>query len=229
MADTWQDRFIAGGSNPRLGIRFDETGRFLPEHGNTIVAQVIPGSATEAALVDLRASLMALPHAADFAFTAVESYHMTVFEGVIETRREAGYWPQDLTLDLDIDTMTRAMADKLEDFHAPPAFAMRLAEVTPNGLHLTGATPQDEATVRLWRDRLADALGFRSPNHDSYGFHTTMTYQKRWPPASALPQYQAALADLAAEFAAKIPVLHLARPNFCRFADMNAFPPVLPL
>ena len=222
----WQEAFLAGGENPRLGSRFDTEGQFLPEHGNTVVAQVTAGSATEAALIDLRHALMALPFADHFAFTAVESYHMTVFEGVIETRRARGYWPDDLALDASIDEMTAAMSAKLAGFSPPPPFQMRLVEVTPLGLHLTGATEKDEVNVRAWRDALAQALGFRTPAHETYGFHTTMAYQKRWPPAKALGLYEQALAQLGADFAARVPVLDLDPPAFCRFADMNAFPPV---
>ena len=77
------------------------------------------------------------------------------------------------------------------------------------------------------RDALADALGFRTPTHQAYGFHTTMAYQKHWPAADALGLYERALAQLGADFAARVPVLDLDPPAFCRFADMNAFPPVL--
>ena len=112
----WQDAFLEGGTNPRLGSRFNAEGQFLPEHGNTVVAQVTAGSATEAALMDLRRALMALPFADHFAFTPIQSYHMTVFEGVIETRRARGYWPDDLPLDASIDAMTQAMSAKLAGF-----------------------------------------------------------------------------------------------------------------
>ena len=222
----WQDNFRAGGRNPRLGQRFDASGRFLPEHGNTVVAQVTAGSPTEAALIWLRQSLMDLPYGANFAFTDVASYHMTVFEGVIETRREYGFWPADLALDLSIDAMTEAMAVKLDGFVPPAAFKMKLLAVTPHGLSLTGATPEDEATVRGWREALAAAFGYRSPEHDAYGFHTTLAYNIEWPPIEALPVYEAAMAQLSAEFAARVPVLDLDPPAFCTFADMNGFPPV---
>ena len=56
-----------------LGTRFDDEGVVLPEHGNTAVAQVFPGFATEAALTDLRAARMALPTARHFACTASPS------------------------------------------------------------------------------------------------------------------------------------------------------------
>lgn len=231
MAVDWQTRVAPqeGTANPYLGRRFDHFGTFLPEAGNTIVAQVVPGSATEAALVWLRGELMALPYADHFAFTAIPSYHMTVFEGVIETRREAGYWPTVVTLDASIDDATAAMTGMLQGLAPLPDFAIRPVAVTPFGLALSGATDADEATARAWRDRLSQALGFRTPHHDSYGFHTTLAYVRSWLPADAVPAYQSAMQLLTAEFLDRVPVMDLARPAFCRFADMNAFPPVLQL
>lgn len=231
MTQHWSDRFIemAGQEPLHLGTRYDASGRFLPEHGNTVVAQVVPGSETEAALVDLRAAMQALPFAHLFAFTAVPSYHMTVFEGIIETRRLASHWPVDLDPQQSVQEATVAMAARLQGFTAPPEFAMRVVEVTPFGLSLTGATGQDEGHVRAWRDGLAQALGLRVPGHDEYGFHTTMAYALQWPPVEAVALYRTALQDLTGAFQARVPVMHLARPAFCTFADMNAFPPVLAL
>lgn len=202
MAEAWAQfmRDVAGQKNPRLGVRFDATGTFLREEGNTIVAQVIAGSATEAALIDLRAALRALPYGHLFAYTVPESYHMTVFEGVIETRRQASHWPSGMDPMAGIDETTMAMAARLEDFGAPPPFAMRVAEVTPFGLNLTGATAEDEANARAWRDALAECLGLRTPNHDSYGFHTTVAYQMEGMPVEAIAGYEEALAGLTAVF-----------------------------
>lgn len=216
-------------TNPHLNRRFDATGRFLPENGNTVVAQVVPGSPTEAALIDLRASLQALPHAAQFAFTAVESYHMTVFEGVVENRLASGYWPEGVALDTPLDEVTARMIERLDGWQAPPPFAMRITAVTPFGLRLTGATEQDEANARAWRDALSRAFGLRSPRHDSYGFHTTLAYVMTPLPPADLPALRVAMDDLTARMQAAVPVMHLGRPAFCRFADMNAFPQIHPL
>jgi hypothetical protein len=231
MGQDWQSDVAPpeGTLNRHLGVRFDQSGRFLREEGNTIVAQVIPGSATEAALISVRDALMALPHAGNFAFTDVASYHMTVFEGVIETRRAPGYWPVDLPLDSSIDAATDAMAEKLRDLPLLPSFVMRPVEVTPFGVILTGATEADEAAVRHWRDRLADALGYRTPTHDSYRFHTTLAYAHTWLPRDALPDFSAALTRISRDLLRRMPTLDLARPAFCRFHDMNAFPPILGL
>lgn len=228
MALDWQDYLAPpqGTPNARLGVRYDTDGRFLPEAGNTVVAQVVPGSSTEAALVWLRGELMALPYARHFAFTDVASYHMTVFEGVIETRREAGLWPPSVPLDAGIDAATDAMSDMLRDLPPLPDFQVRPVAVTPFGLRLAGATDVDEAAVRLWRDTLAGAFGYRAPGHVGYALHTTMAYAHTWLPRAALPGYAEATDGLTQVFLSRVPRLHLARPAFCRFADMNAFPPV---
>lgn len=216
-------------ANPHLNRRFDATGRFLPENGNTVVAQVVPGSPTEAALIELRAALQALPHAAQFAFTAVESYHMTVFEGVVENRRAAEAWPEGVALDTPLAEVTALMTDRLDGWQAPPPFEMRITEVTPFGLRLTGATDLDEGYARAWRDALSHSFRLRTPRHDSYGFHTTLAYVMTPLPPAALPALRAAMDDLTARMQVAVPVLHLARPAFCTFADMNRFPPLRPL
>lgn len=231
MSETWEE-YVAqpeGTANPHLGSRFDDNGTFLPEAGNTVVAQVIAGSETEAALVWLRDELRRLPHARNFAFTEVASYHMTVFEGVTDKRRERAFWPADLPLDTDMPAMTARMAEMARHFAPPPAFRVRATAATPFGLRLAGATPEDEAHMRAWRDGLSRIFGYRSPRHDAYGFHTTLAYVRAWLPPSALPAYTEAMARLTDAFQARVPVLHLARPAFCHFADMNAFPPVLAL
>jgi hypothetical protein len=121
------------------------------------------------------------------------------------------------------------MSARLQGFTTPPAFAVRPVEVTPFGVVLTGATHEDEATARAWRDALSTAFGYRDPAHASYRFHTTLAYCRSWLPASALPEYESAMQHLSAEFLQRIPVMDLARPAFCRFADMNAFPQLVAL
>jgi hypothetical protein len=231
MRHDWQSDLVKpeGSPVPRLGQRFDKAGQFLPEAGNTVVAQVVSGSGTEAALIWLRGEIMALPFAQHFAFTDVASYHMTVFEGVIETRRSSGHWPSTIPLDASIDTVTDAMMTMLHDFPTLPDFAIRPVEVTPFGLELKGATPEDEAAARHWRDTLARTFGYRSASHDTYMFHTTMAYMHSWLPREALPDYVAAMTRLTDNFRQRVPVMELSRPAFCRFADMNAFPPLLAL
>ena len=212
--------------NRYLGVRFDSDGVFLPEPGNTVVRHVVPGSQTQSALIELRARLRDLPWGHRFAFTDIPSLHMTVFEGALGSRRQPGFWPGDLPLDAPLDQVTAHLARKLDGVEGPGPFAMRIVEVTPFGLKLTGATERDEKTARAWRDALAETFGYRSPTHDSYVFHVTLAYIIDWLPDGMIPAYEAALAALTEEMKQRIPVVELEAPAFCTFADMNAFPQV---
>lgn len=212
--------------NRYVGVRFDRDGVFLPEAGNTVVRHVVPGSATEIALIELRQRLRDLPWGHRFAFTDVPSLHMTVFEGVIESRRAIEYWPKELPVDAPLDETTDYLAARLVDFEGPGPFDMRIAEVTPFGLTLTGATDGDEKTARAWRENLTEPFSYRSPSHDAYTFHVTMAYIIDWIPDEMIPGYRQALAELTEEFRERVPVVELGPPAFCTFRDMNGFPPV---
>ncbi|WP_421853216.1 DUF1868 domain-containing protein [Oricola sp.] len=215
--------------NRYLGVRFDDDGAFLPDPGNTVVRHVVPGSQTQAALIELRERLRGLAWGHRFAFTEIDSLHMTVFEGVLETRRLPNHWPERVSLDAPLETVTDHLADRLARFEGPGPFQMRIAEVTPLGLMLTGTTSAAEGTARRWRSGLSETMGYRAPNHDSYVFHVTLAYIIEWLPDALLAEYRQALAALTEEFAARIPVVELGPPAFCTFEDMNGFPPVMTL
>jgi hypothetical protein len=219
----------AGWINPRLGTRFNEAGRFLHESGNTVVCQVIPGSPTETALLQFRAALADLPQADLLALTPPESWHMTVFEGVVEARRDPRRWPEGLATDMPIPAVTATMTARLDGFAPPPPFRMAVAAATPFGVTLRGLTPADETAARQWRDRLSETLRLRAPAHDDYAFHTTLAYVKRALPTAALPVWRATMAEWTARLQDELPQMDLARPAFCTFDDMCAFPPIRPL
>ena len=206
-----------------LGTRYDAAGTFLPEPGNTVVCHLVSGSATEQALANARAQYQAMPDAGKLAFTPVNSYHMTLFQGIIEGRRKLPYWPSDMALDAPIEAMTAHYMDKLAAFEPATPFAVELIEALPNGLIVAGVTADDRDAMAEWRNRFAEAFGYRHPNHDSYEFHITMAYMIDWIDDDAIPAWTAMLNDVAAEIRAAAPVLELRAPAFCSFADMNWF------
>lgn len=211
----------------RLNIRYDAEGRFLHEPGNTIVCHVVAGSKTASALERIRKGLMALPYGDRFAYTPPASYHMTVFQGTIDTRREPVFWPEGVPLDMPIDETTQLLLSRLADFPPAPPFRMRIREVTPLGVTVTGATGEDEAAIRSFRDALAVPFGYRHPDHNDYTFHITLAYLKAWLPPSAESIYLQALAELTDSFAAEVDVIELGLPAFCEFTDMTEFRPLL--
>jgi len=214
---------------PGLGVRFDETGAFLPEPGNTVVCHVVPGSTTQKAMEKLRNRLQALDAHSHFTWTPVSSYHMTVFNGTIDSQRQPGHWPADLPLDATIAQTTDYIMPRLTGFPPLAPFSVKLDRMTPHGLAVSGATAEDENVIRDFRDRLTQPFGYRKPNHDSYGLHLTLAYLVRWLPLDAYETYLPALQQMTAAFQAEVPVLELGPADFCTFEDMNHFEPVLSL
>lgn len=227
--DAFAETFTETGkaAPPRyLGIRFDMSGRFLPTPGNTVVSHVVAGSPTQAALERVRQALIDLPHGDRFAYTPVSSYHMTVFQGTVEGRRQRGFWPEGVSADAPIEETTRFFLERLEGFPPAPPFRMRPVAVTPLGLILTGATDEDERVLRRLRDELTVPFGYRHPDHDSYRFHITLAYPKTWLPAGAEEAYLPALVRLTDSLIEEVEIIELDAPAFCVFLDMTEFRPL---
>ena len=226
----FEEYFCATGKHapPRhLGSRFDAAGNFLPQPGNTVVRQVVPGSKTETALARVRDALVQLPFGDCFAYTPAKSWHMTVFEGVMDDRRKPDLWPAKISYEATMDDTTELFLERLTGLPPLPSFNMKVERVTPLGLTLTGATSEDERIVRKIRDQLAKPFGYRSPTHDTYRFHITLAYVKAWLPAGATETYLPELGRLTEAFAAEVEILELAPPALCTFEDMTWFEPVL--
>lgn len=210
------------GPPSRLGLRYD-VDRFLPEAGNTVVCHLDRDDPAHGAVLEARARMQALPGAEGRLHTPLSSIHMTVFEGVIETRRTVDAWPAGLDREAPVDRVTEVMVKRFADFTPPPAFAVRLVGMLPTGLILQGATAADEAALTAWREALVGAFGYRHADHDAYTFHMTFAYMTAWLPDSALPAWNSALPEICADLVRSAPVIPLRPPAFCTFADMTHF------
>lgn len=205
-----------------LGSRYNEAGVFLPDPGNTVVCHVASGSRTEAALLQGRDSIMRM--AGDsLAFTAPTSLHMTLFQGILDRRRSHPFWPQGIALDTSVDATTTLFSRRLETFEPGPSFAVEAIAVLPSGIIVDGVTPADRHALARWRNRLAEAFGYRHPDHDAYEFHITFAYPVRWLEPAELVEWRKLLDQLLVSIRLEAPVLELRAPAFCRFEDMNRF------
>ncbi|WP_300058137.1 DUF1868 domain-containing protein [uncultured Roseobacter sp.] len=226
MATSDLDRYAArNNSEPpaRLGQRYDHD-RFLPEPGNTVVCHLDHDAPAHQAVLDARARLQMLPGSERFLYTPVSSLHMTLFEGVIDTRRTADAWPNGVDRDAPVDAVTAIVEERLASFAPLPDFSVRAIGVLPTGLVLAGATAEDEAHMRAWRDALTTPFGYRHNDHDAYRFHMTFAYPTQWLPDDMMPLWHSECQAVLDELTAAAPTLPLRSPAFCTFADMTAFP-----
>ena len=212
---------------PRLGTRYDAEGRFLPEPGNTIVCHLARRSASEAAILAVRERMMAMPGADCLAFTPAPSLHMTLFQGIIESRRALPYWPADIPLKTGIDDMTRRFMSRLDGFDGCGPFEVKVTDVTPTGLTVEGVTEDDRQAMRDWRDKLARTFGYHHPDHGTYVFHITFAYVIRGLPDAHAGAWQSFLDESLTFLQRETPVIELREPAFCRFRDMTHFEELL--
>lgn len=223
----FSSRSLNPGPIPHLGIRYDTTGRFLTERGNTVVCHLVEGSEPAAAILEARTRYMELPGADNLAFTASSSLHMTLFQGIIETRRALPYWPGDVPVETPVDDMTGIFMDRLAHFRPGETFSVEVKHATPLGLVVDGVTDADRAVLKDWRDRLADLLGYRHPDHETYAFHITFAYMIERFDDETLLAWIPFLKEVAADIRRRAPVIELQAPAFCTFDDMNHFEELL--
>lgn len=88
------------------------------------------------------------------------------------------------------------------------------------GLGIEGATVEEERRLRRLRDRLADTLGFKAPNHDRYPFHVTMAYLLRHIDGKDREEMEELFAQLLPEVQVEFELNAL---EFCTFEDMRSF------
>ncbi|MEO0911422.1 MAG: DUF1868 domain-containing protein [Pseudomonadota bacterium] len=217
------DYIATGKSGPPsyLGTRYDRT-RFLPEAGNTVVCHLDTSEPAHQAVLAARAGMQALA-GNGFLFTPVQSLHMTLFEGVIETRRTADAWPHGIARDAPVADVTEILLKRLVSAPAHPGFSVRATGIRPAGLLLEGATPEDETAMRAWRDALTEPFGYRHTTHGSYRFHMTFAYPVDWIPEAEAERWHAGLHTILADLVEAAPTIPLKPPAFCRFADMTWF------
>lgn len=227
-----------------LDRRFDGAGRPLRESGTTVIHHIADPAQNRAlsamrdrvAAVSDRAAAGAGEGGGDgeggpiFAWLPPSSYHMTLFDLMLHSRRAPERWPAGLAADAsdaaaDDHVLTALRTLRLDD--APPFHvAPRAVYATPGGLGvaLAGADGAEERRLRALRDRIAAATGLADrPGHDAYGFHITIAYLIARPDPALATRLDEAVDAAAAALTVAAPAFTLGPPEVCRFHDMTAF------
>lgn len=166
-----------------------------------------------------------------FRLVPPETWHMTVLDGVREIECEGDMWPEDLAkkpLDEYTAEFSKTLGElghQLQSEGLAPPYQMRVRGFDPAvvgvGLEIEGATDEEERRIRRLRDRLADAMGFRAPRHDTYIFHVTVAYLLRHVDGDD----RVALNQMFAELLPQVKMeFQLGPVEFCVFQDMCAYP-----
>lgn len=206
-----------------IGRKFDAQGQRLSCPGNTTLCHVAPESAAHAALVAVQEAMQASQYADCFTFLPPASFHMTIFEGIIDYARMPARWPAGIALDSVVTDVTEQLRERMQDCTLPRSFDVRAERLFGGfSVRMAGANKTAEADLRFARDTLRDATQIRRPDHDSYAFHITLGYLLRW----LTPEDAADLQDLADSlFERHLSALtfELGPVEFCSFETMHRF------
>jgi hypothetical protein len=216
---------LTGGEAPSsVGVKFTPDGKPLTCRGNTTICHVDQRSEPFAALVDAQDLLKAGPLADGFTFLPPESFHMTIFEGVIDYARTTDRWPGHLSIDADIDTVTEDFATRLHGIGLAQDLATRPTGIFGGfSVRMSGADQNDEALLRLTRDQLQAATNLMRPDHDAYEFHITLAYNLRWFTPDEARSIIALSDKVGAELTKRVQNIMLGPVEFCTFETMHRF------
>ncbi|NWB97027.1 DUF1868 domain-containing protein [Pseudomonas gingeri] len=210
--------------------KFYEDGKARPFTGNTIISQIPLHSPIGEALTVIRNTLASHAFSKCWSLLPPSSYHMTVFEGVIDERRKSGFWPAQVPKDAPLQTCTDYFVRQLMDFALNEDFPVRLLvddfDVNKDSdatLRLVPANPQENLKLRGLRDRLSERMGIRAPGHDDYRFHITLGYLVQWMDDRKIHDCARVQRDCLRYLRDNLGTLELDVPQFCTFNDMLAF------
>jgi len=216
---------LTGGARPdAVGKKFTEDGAPLPCPGYTTLCHIDPTSDAFAALVAAQDVLRRGPTADAFTFLPPESFHMTMFEGVIDYARAPERWPRHLPTNAPLAQVIDDAATGLAPLTLTPRFSLRISGLFAGfSVSVTGADDQAEAALRAARDQLREASNILRPDHDSYQFHITLGYLLRW----LTPKEAESVLDisdgLGMGLTQRVPRLEVGPIEFCRFDTMRRF------
>ncbi|MGC1302964.1 MAG: DUF1868 domain-containing protein, partial [Caulobacteraceae bacterium] len=217
-----------------VGRKFQPDGRVRPFAGNTIISHLPQQGAGFAAfdqLLDIYRELPIRAFARKVTALPTSSYHMTIFGGANDQGRDREPWPEGVPIDAPIERCNAILAERLAGVRLGCDLPFRMVvddcapppHVSPITLHLRPADAGEAAKLKQVRDRIADALKMRAPDHDRYRFHITIAYQIEWFTRAEQAEYEAALLRWRDGLTSAGAVFELGAPEYCVFEDMFAF------
>lgn len=210
-----------GGDAPRaIGQKFEPDGGILRFQGNTFICRIPKGPA-HTALIAAQTELGAVT--TGFAWLPPSSFHMTVFEGVIDADRSADNWPQGMDQATPLAKVTDHFSMQSGGVICP-RFAIRPLQIFGGySVHVTGLTDEDTVAMQQARSMLQSATNLHRPSFAGYGFHITLGYPLRWLTNDEAHRMIKAAAGVFSKLAVAVNAIKLGPIEFCTFDDMHHF------
>lgn len=209
--------------------RFDKAGVAQPFPGNTVLLRVVAGSRLHQNLQSLVTLLTSALPEDNIAWLPAASWHITLVGGVCEFLRDETRWPPGQSTQ-SLKECTSNFAEllackgvELERRGLVPPYAMRAQGLQffgkAIGVTFTGSTDEEELRLKSLKDRIADSLGFRHPNHAEYAWHVSLAYLLE----DSCANKEDILSALRPAIAASEEIYDFGPAEFCTFKDMVSY------
>lgn len=211
-----------------IGQKFYPDGRVREFKGNTVVADILPGSHAFDVMVKLRKMILEEGLDSHLILLPEDSYHITYISGLNDQQRIDNFWPTTFSREATMEQADNYVAHAIESVGIPDPARMKFDSVGWGaGCCIVRLAPADEAEHKKlydFREKAADALGVRRPGHEKYRFHCTLGYT-RIVPEGAVEQRKLALIRKMESFMAQQPEFFTTQAYMAYFNDMHAFSP----
>lgn len=211
-----------------IGQKFYEDGSVRRFPGNTVVADVVPGSSAFDTMCQLRQMVIDADFADHLILLPEDSYHITYISGVNDQQRIDTFWPDALSREATMVEADDYVTAAIESVGIPGPARMKFDTVGWGaGCCIIRLVPADESQRELlygFREKAADALGVRRPNHEKYRFHISLGYTRIIPEGEAEGRKQALIKKME-EFMAQQPEFFTTQAYMAYYDDMYAFSP----
>lgn len=220
--------------------KFDDNGVVLPFSGNTVVCHTDKTSPLFLSMLRVQVELQR-HFGGSITCLPPDSYHMTLFDMANQQDRVQGLWPSSVPLDASMDECTEKLATILKSasLYFPEKIYMKVDQSRPlllskerkSGLviPLLPHSPEDAEALRSFRNKLSQLSGIRAPNHDTYGFHTSMGYGIKSMSKDTYAMFETYYKKWIDEIVKATGKISFSNPAFCSFEDMYQFDPVVVL
>lgn len=211
--------------------KFSTSGQVQHFPGNTILAHILPTCPLLVPLCDIYSYIAKHPVSSKLALLPPSSWHMTIIEGVTDSYRNAGNWPQDMK-SWPVEKYTehiipnlKSLSVTLHDAGLAAPYRMKVVgcQDIVNGVafRVEPVTAEENSRIRRLRDIIAvEGLGFRHAGHDVYEFHISLAYVLQNLDATERnnlkKELEERLGGVPLEF-------ELGSPEFCLFDNMYNF------
>lgn len=212
---------------PDIGRKFHADGRVRHFPGNTVICPIAEDHPVYERLLWVQRWLKGLPFADKYTFLPPSSFHMTVLPLLLDAEREPESWSRHLPLYASLDQTDQFFLQVFDQVPVPQRLRMAYQDVQAQGksILLTPADAAHAATLADYRDELAEATGVRHPDHDAYGFHVSLLYERVIPTHKERTELADLLSELRRQLRDDLLLFDLEVPQLTFFDDMHAFVP----